>query len=54
MASHVSVRRDPADNIKPDKANSSDRIDGSVALVMAAGREMVQQEAAGPFLWRLE
>ena len=42
MASNVAVKMDPAGNIKPDKGKSRDRIDGIVALVMAAGREMVQ------------
>jgi phage terminase large subunit-like protein len=50
MASNVAVKRDPADNIKPDKAKSRDRIDGIVALVMAAGREMVQIEVE-PQIW---
>ena len=54
MASNVSIKRDPADNIKPDKAKSSDRIDGIVALVMAAGREMVQENSGAPAIWRLE
>jgi phage terminase large subunit-like protein len=45
MASNVAVKQDPAGNIKPDKAKSRDRIDGIVALVMAAGREMVHTEA---------
>ncbi|MBE3118850.1 MAG: terminase large subunit [Candidatus Atribacteria bacterium] len=37
MASNVAVRTDPAGNIKPDKENSGDKIDGIVALVMAIG-----------------
>lgn len=37
MASNVSVRTDPAGNIKPDKERSTERIDGIVALVMAVG-----------------
>jgi phage terminase large subunit-like protein len=41
MASNVAVKRDPADNIKPDKAASSDRIDGIVASIMALGRAIV-------------
>jgi phage terminase large subunit-like protein len=43
MASNVALRKDPADNWKPDKAKSSDRIDGIVALVMALGR-MINQD----------
>lgn len=42
MASNVALRKDPADNWKPDKGRSQDRIDGIVALVMALGRMMVQ------------
>lgn len=37
MASNVTVKQDPAGNIKPDKSKSSDKIDGIVALVMAIG-----------------
>ena len=52
MASNVAIKRDPADNIKPDKAKSRDRIDGIVALVMAVGREMLHIEAP-PQIWVL-
>lgn len=38
MASNVSVKQDPAGNLKPDKSTSTGRIDGIVALVMALGR----------------
>jgi len=38
MASNAVVRTDPAGNIKPDKAKSTERIDGIVALVMAIDR----------------
>ena len=34
------MRMDPAGNIKPDKARSTEKIDGIVALVMAIGRAM--------------
>ena len=37
MASHVSVERDAAGNIKPSKKTSTERIDGIVATVMALG-----------------
>lgn len=37
MVSNVSVRRDPAGNIKPDKERSTGRIDGVVASVMGIG-----------------
>jgi phage terminase large subunit-like protein len=42
MVSNVSVKQDPAGNMKPDKAKSTDRIDGIVALTMALGRAQVQ------------
>jgi len=35
--SNVVLKRDPADNIKPDKATSTEKIDGVVALIMALG-----------------
>ena len=53
MASSVAIKRDPADNIKPDKAKSRDRIDGIVALVMAAGRQMVHIVDGIPEVWSL-
>lgn len=40
MASNVTVKQDPAGNIKPDKSKSSDKIDGIVALIMALGLSM--------------
>jgi len=41
MASNVAAKQDPADNVKPDKASSSEKIDGIVAGIMALGRAMV-------------
>ena len=41
MASNVTVRQDPAGNLKPDKGRSTEKIDGIVALIMALGRGMV-------------
>ncbi len=38
MMDNVYVRTDPAGNIKPDKAKSTEKIDGVVALVMALDR----------------
>jgi phage terminase large subunit-like protein len=35
MASNVIAAKDPAGNIKPDKAKSREKIDGIVALIMA-------------------
>jgi phage terminase large subunit-like protein len=47
MASNVAVLKDPAGNIKPDKASSTERIDGIVALCMTIGR-IAAGGAAGP------
>ncbi len=38
MAGNVTVKHDSAENVKPDKAKSTERIDGIVAAVMAVGR----------------
>lgn len=38
MADNLVVRQDPAGNIKPDKAKSSEKIDGMVALIMGLDR----------------
>lgn len=38
MASNVAIRQDPAGNVKPDKARSTEKIDGIVALIMAIDR----------------
>ena len=38
MAHNVVATQDPANNIKPDKAKSRERIDGMVALIMALDR----------------
>lgn len=40
MASNVSIRYGPDEQIKPDKQRSREKIDGIVALVMALGRLM--------------
>ncbi len=46
MASNVSIETDAADNWKPSKKKSVERIDGIVALIMAAGRVGLQVEFA--------
>ena len=43
MASNVSVKQDPAGNLKPDKSTSTERIDGIVAAIMALGRAAGQE-----------
>lgn len=49
MTSNVSVRMDPAGNMKPDKQRSSERIDGIVAAVMALGRAIVRDEGGSVY-----
>lgn len=44
MAANVSVRTDPAGNLKPDKEKSTERIDGIVAMTMAVGRALVNDD----------
>jgi phage terminase large subunit-like protein len=38
MADNMTVKQDPAGNLKPDKASSQGKIDGMVALLMALDR----------------
>lgn len=46
MIANVTVSQDPAGNLKPDKAKSTERIDGVVAACMAIGRWQVAETAA--------
>ena len=54
MAGNVAVRRDPADNMKPDKAESGDRIDGIVSLIMAIGRATAESEGGPISIWSVK
>ncbi len=49
MADNVTVTRDPAENIKPDKAKSTERIDGIVATIMALDRALKHQITASVY-----
>ena len=40
MMDNISIRTDPAGNIKMDKAKSTEKIDGAVAMVMALDRAL--------------
>ena len=40
---NVALRTDPAENIKVDKAKSSEKVDGIVATVMALGEWMTDE-----------
>ncbi|MFH1762491.1 MAG: terminase TerL endonuclease subunit [bacterium] len=44
MCDNVMVRIDAADNWKPDKAKSTERIDGMVALIMGLSRLLINKE----------
>jgi phage terminase large subunit-like protein len=43
------VRQDPAENMKPDKEKSSERIDGVVAVIMALDRAMRHEHPASVY-----
>lgn len=43
MVDNFAVAMDPAGNVKPDKANAGDKIDGVVALIMALSRALAVQ-----------
>ena len=47
MNGNVQLARDPAGNIKIDKAKARNKVDGMVALVMAIGQFMGQEAEAG-------
>lgn len=47
MVDNFAVAMDPAGNVKPDKANAGDKIDGVVALIMALSRATAAREAEG-------
>lgn len=50
MADNVVVTTDPAENVKPDKAKSTERIDGMVALIMAIDRLTRNLQGRGTFV----
>ena len=47
MVDNFAVAMDPAGNVKPDKANAGDKIDGVVALIMALARAVAARDAEG-------
>jgi phage terminase large subunit-like protein len=49
MAGNVSIEKDAADNWKPSKKRSPERIDGIVALIMACGRAAVNERPIESF-----
>jgi phage terminase large subunit-like protein len=48
MASNLVATKDPAGNLKPDRARSTEKIDGMVASIMALGRAMQIPEEEEP------
>ena len=44
---NFAVAMDPAGNVKPDKANAGDKIDGVVGLIMALSRALAAREVQG-------
>jgi phage terminase large subunit-like protein len=49
MFDNVSVKSDPAGNIKADKEKSAERIDGVVALIMAIDRASLRRTIINPY-----
>ena len=43
MASNMTVKMDPAGNVKPDKGAATEKIDGMVALIMALGLSLAEE-----------
>jgi len=54
MVDNFAVAMDPAGNIKPDKANAGDKIDGVVALIMALSRALAARQAIRPSAYETE
>lgn len=49
MASNVVLSTDPAENIKPDKSKSIERIDGIVALCIAISRQINNEDSTSVY-----
>ena len=47
MMDNIFIKTDPAGNIKPDKAKSTEKIDGAVATIMALDRAIRNQGSIG-------
>lgn len=50
MASNLVAKEDEAHNLKPDKKNSQEKIDGIVAILMGIGRILANQETGKPVI----
>lgn len=51
MMDNIFIRTDPADNIKPDKAKSTEKIDGVVATIMALDRAIRNEGETGDSIY---
>jgi len=49
MLSNIVLQEDPAGNIKPNKAKSTEKIDGIVALIMALGEYMTGEDISSVY-----
>lgn len=49
MIDNIFIRTDPAENIKPDKAKSTEKIDGAVATIMALDRALKHETKASVY-----
>lgn len=49
MFSNISIKRDPADNIKITKESSKEKVDGPVSLVMGIGGWLTPSAKASPY-----
>ena len=49
MLSNVAIQEDPAGNIKPNKAKSTEKIDGVVALIMSLGEYMTTGDVSSVY-----
>lgn len=50
MFDNVSVKMDPAGNVKPDKEKSAERIDGIVGLIMGIAGASMKRDLVTPYL----
>ena len=51
MASNVVIKTDPAGNIKVDKGQSVERVDGIVSLIMGISRAVIHEPQGVPAIW---
>lgn len=51
MFTNVAIRQNATGLMRPDKAKSTDRIDGITAMIMALGRALTHTQGAVPTVW---